>query len=226
MQISFNSVSKNFGPIAALEDISFNIKSGEFVFLTGPSGSGKTTVLRLLRREISPSSGKILVGDQDISFLKTGQLPKFRRHFGVVFQDFKLISDRTVFENVALGLSIYGKVGHAEVDKIKEILELTGLSDRVNLFPAQLAGGELQRVCLARAVVGHPDILLADEPTGNLDVTTSWQIIKLIRKVHQTGTTVIMVTHNVDIVNSFSDRVLLLKKGRLIKDQTHGKYEF
>lgn len=226
MQLAFDNVTKKFGSITALENITFDIQSGEFVFLTGPSGSGKTTVLRLLRREILPTTGKIQIAGQDIAKVKSSQVSKLRRHFGVVFQDFKLISDRTVFENVALGLSIYGHLGTAEIDKVYESLELTGLSDRADLFPAQLAGGEMQRTCLARAVVGHPDVLLADEPTGNLDVTTSWQIIKLIRKVHKSGTTVIMVTHNVDIVNSFTDRVLLLKNGRLLKDQAHGKYEY
>lgn len=226
MVLSFENVSKSFGPIVALKDINFTIKKGEFVFITGPSGAGKTTILRLLRREVSPTSGKVMVAGDDISKLKTNQLPELRRRFGVVFQDFKLISDRTVFENVALGLSILGKIDRDEEHKVNEALELTGLLERADLFPAQLAGGELQRVCLARAVVGHPDVLLADEPTGNLDVTTSWQIIKLIKKVNKTGTTVIMVTHNVDIVNSFSDRVILIKNGHLTKDQAHGKYEF
>ena len=226
MLLSFDHVSKTYGSIVAIRDISFTVKKGEFVFLTGPSGAGKTTILKLLRREAIPTSGKILFGGQDISLIKKDKIPFLRRRLGMVFQDFKLISDRTVFENVALGLTIYGKVNQIGVEKINTALETTGLTGRASLFPAQLAGGELQRVCLARAIVGEPDVLLADEPTGNLDVTTSWQIIKLIRKINKTGTTVIMVTHNVDIVNSFSDRVLLLKDGHLVKDQTHGKYEF
>ncbi len=226
MLLSLDHVSKSFGSVKALDDITFSLKPGEFVFLTGPSGAGKTTILKLLRRETLPTSGRIVLDGADISLLKPSKLPLLRRRFGVVFQDFKLIADRTVFENVALGLSIRGSVGPKDIETIDESLELTGLGDKVDLFPAQLAGGELQRVCLARAVVGHPDIILADEPTGNLDVTTSWQILKLIRKIHKAGTTVIMVTHNVDIVNSFSDRVILIKKGRLLKDEEHGKYEF
>jgi len=181
--------------VVALDRVSFTLDKGEFVFLTGPSGSGKTTVVKLLLREILPTSGTIKIADWNLNSLKSNEVPLLRRKIGVVFQDFKLLSDRTVFENVALGL-------------------------------AQLAGGELQRVCLARAIVGKPDILIADEPTGNLDVTTSWQIVKLIRKIHKSGTTVLMVTHNVDIVNSFSERVILLKGGKLIRDQKHGKYEF
>lgn len=209
-----------------MEDISFTIQKGEFVFLTGPSGSGKTTIIKLLLREILPTSGMVRVGEWDLAKLKSGQVAHLRRRLGVVFQDFKLLPQRTVFENVALALAVQGKHIHDNLDKIRDVLDLTGLTDRSDLFPSQLAGGELQRVCLARAVVAHPDILLADEPTGNLDVTTAWQIIKLIKKINKTGATVIMVTHNVDIVNSFSDRVLLLKGGRLVKDQSHGKYEF
>jgi cell division transport system ATP-binding protein len=226
MLISFDHVTKKYGSVTALSDITFGIKKGDFTFLTGPSGSGKTTIIKLLQRETVPSSGNVLIEDSNISLVKSSQIPFLRRRIGVVFQDFKLIPDRTVYENIALGLDIRGSLNSDNYSRIDEVLNLTGLADRANLFPAQLAGGEMQRVCLGRAIVGHPEILLADEPTGNLDVTTSWQIIKLIRKIHKMGTTVLMVTHNVDIVNSFSDRVLLLRGGKLIKDQTHGKYEF
>lgn len=226
MIISFSDVSKSFGSINALSDVSFKIESGEFVFLTGPSGSGKTTIIRLLLREYLPTKGTIEVGNWNLGKIREKEVPKFRQKIGVVFQDFKLLADRTIFENIALGLDVQGKLGPESDQKITEVLDLTGLTPRANLFPAQLAGGELQRTCLARAVVTHPQILLADEPTGNLDVTTSWQIIKLIRKINKMGTTVLMVTHNVDIVNSFRDRVLLLKGGKLIKDQKSGRYEF
>ncbi|KKT78438.1 MAG: Cell division protein FtsE [Microgenomates group bacterium GW2011_GWB1_44_8] len=226
MLVSINEVTKTYGMVVALDRVSFTLDKGEFVFLTGPSGSGKTTVVKLLLREILPTSGTIKIADWNLNSLKSNEVPLLRRKIGVVFQDFKLLSDRTVFENVALGLAVHGKVDTEGLKRIREVIELVGLSSRSDLFPAQLAGGELQRVCLARAIVGKPDILIADEPTGNLDVTTSWQIVKLIRKIHKSGTTVLMVTHNVDIVNSFSERVILLKGGKLIRDQKHGKYEF
>lgn len=226
MLVSFSEVTKAYGSVVALDRVSFTVEKGEFLFLTGPSGSGKTTLVKLLLREILSTSGIIRVGDLNLATLKPNQIPLLRRRIGVVFQDFKLLADRTVFENVLLGLTVRGKIDHHGLEKVKEAIELTGLTLRSDLFPAQLAGGELQRVCLARAIVGNPDILVADEPTGNLDVTTSWQIIKLIRKIHKTGTTVLMVTHNVDIVNSFSERVILLRNGKLIRDQIHGKYEF
>lgn len=226
MFVSFNNVTKSYGSVVALDDVSFSVDSGEFVFLTGPSGSGKTTVVRLLLREILPTAGTVTIGEWDLAKLEARKIPELRRRIGVVFQDFKLLGDRTVFENVSLGLAVRGELNREGVERVSEVLDLTGLAARADLFPAQLAGGELQRACLARAIVGGPEILLADEPTGNLDVTTAWQIIKLIRRIHKMGTTVLMVTHNVDIVNSFSGRVILLKGGRLVKDQTHGKYEF
>lgn len=226
MIVSFSEVVKAYGSLVALDHVTFSVEKGEFLFVTGPSGSGKTTLVKLLLREIIPTSGVIKVGDLNLETLKQNQIPLLRRRIGVVFQDFKLLTDRTVFENVALGLMVRGKLDGDGSDKVREVIDLTGLTPRSSLFPAQLAGGELQRVCLARAIVGNPDILVADEPTGNLDVTTSWQIVKLIRKIHKAGTTVLMVTHNVDIVNSFSERVLLLRNGKLIRDEVHGKYEF
>jgi cell division transport system ATP-binding protein len=226
MLVRFDHVTKTFGSSTALIDVSFSLTSGEFVFLTGPSGAGKTTVIRLLLREYLPSAGKITIDTADIAKLKSSDVPGLRRKMGVVFQDFKLLADRTVFENIALGLAVRGRVDNQGSERVKEVLELVGMTDKTSAFPAQLAGGELQRVCLGRAVVGAPDLLMADEPTGNLDMTTSWQIIKLIRKIHKNGTTVIMVTHNVEIVNAFEERVLLLKGGKLVKDQLHGTYEF
>jgi len=223
--IKFSQVSKKFGKIIALNDVSFEIEPGEFIFITGPSGAGKTTLLRLILKEIVPSEGKIEIDKQDLTGLSPKKIPELRRKIGVVFQDFKLLPDRTVFENAVLPLEVAG-AGKKEIERRgEEILKLVGLSDRTELFPAQLAGGELQRVCLARAIMAKPKILLADEPTGNLDPTTSWQIVKLIKKINDLGTTVIMCTHNVDIVNSLRERVIRVDKGKVIKDQKEGKYE-
>jgi cell division transport system ATP-binding protein len=223
--IDFNQVTKKFGKIVALNNASFKIEPGDFVFITGPSGAGKTTIIRLILKELEPTSGKIKINQQDLAEVPSKKIPELRRKIGVVFQDFKLLSDRTVFENVVLPLEVTGADKKTIEERASEILKLVGLSDRAELFPSQLAGGELQRVCLARAVVAEPKILLADEPTGNLDPATSWQIIKLMKKINKMGTTVIMATHNVDIVNSMRERVIKLGKGKVVKDQKEGKYE-
>lgn len=223
--IDFNQVTKKFGKIIALNNASFEIEPGEFVFITGPSGAGKTTITRLILKEFEPTTGKIKINKQDLAEIPSKKIPELRRKLGVVFQDFKLLSDRTVFENVILPLEVIGADKKMIEEKASEILKLVGLSDRADLFPSQLAGGELQRVCLARAVIAEPKILLADEPTGNLDPATSWQIIKLMKKINQLGTTVVMATHNVDIVNSLRERVIKLEKGKVVKDQKEGKYE-
>ena len=223
--VKFENVTKKFGDIVALRSVSFEVKPGEFVFVTGPSGAGKTTLVKLILKEMSPSEGKIEVLGEDLEKISSAKLPFFRQKIGVVFQDFKLLPDRTVFENTALPLEVEKKE-KKEIEKtVKEVLELVGLLDRESLFPAQLAGGELQRTCLARAVVSNPKILIADEPTGNLDPTTSWQIVKLLKKINKMGTTVIMATHNVDIVDSMRERVIKIDKGEVLKDEKEGKYE-
>jgi len=225
MMVKFENVTKKFGDIVALRSVSFEVKPGEFVFVTGPSGAGKTTLVKLILKEMSPSEGKIEVLGEDLEKISSAKLPFFRQKIGVVFQDFKLLPDRTVFENTALPLEVEKKE-KKEIEKtVKEVLELVGLLDRQDLFPLQLAGGELQRTCLARAVVSNPKILIADEPTGNLDPTTSWQIVKLLKKINKMGTTVIMATHNVDIVDSLKERVIKLDKGEVLKDEKEGKYE-
>lgn len=225
MLITFDHVSKLYGNgTHALEDISFTVESGEFVFLVGPSGAGKTTVLKLLIRNLLPSRGKILVDDLDITRLAKRKVPEFRRKIGMIFQDFKILYDRTVYENVAIALEIMGKKG-AEIDKkVKEVLHLVTLDGKLNYFPVQLSAGELQRTAIARAIVAGPKALLADEPTGNLDPTTSWEILKILKEVNKLGTTILMATHNVDIVNSMRKRVIAMKKGRIIKDEKLGKY--
>lgn len=223
--ILFESVAKKFGSTAALEDISLEIKQGEFVFVVGPSGAGKSTLLRVLTREILPSSGKVTIGGMDVRKVKDRDIPNLRRKIGVIFQDFKLLDDRTVFENVALTLEVLGK-NNEEINKLVEhILKLVEIWDKKNLFPRQLSGGEQQRTAIARAVVGKPDVLLADEPTGDLDIKTAWGVIQLLNEINSWGTTILMATHNKEIVNTLKRRVLILKNGRVVKDSKEGKYE-
>jgi len=223
--IKFRNVTKKFGEIQALDKVSFAVPSGKLVFITGPSGAGKTTIVKLILKEIPPTQGEIVVNGQDLAKLSSKKLPEFRRRIGVVFQDYKLIPDRTVFENVCLPLEVLGQTREKIEKKVLKILDLVGLEERADLFPAQLAGGELQRTCLARAVACDPKILIADEPTGNLDPATSWQIMKLFKKVNKLGTTVLVATHNVDIVDSIRERVIKLDKGKVVKDEKKGKYE-
>ncbi len=224
--IRFENLSKKYGSSTqALEDISLEIKQGEFVFIVGPSGAGKSTLLRILTREIIPTSGKVFVGNIDIAKMKNSEIPNLRRKVGVVFQDFKLLDDRTVFENVSLTLEVLGK-GDEEINKMVEhILKLVEIWDKRNLFPRQLSGGEAQRTAIARAVVGKPDVLLADEPTGDLDPKTAWGVIQLLNEINSWGTTILMATHNQEIVNTLKKRVLVIKNGKIVKDSKEGRYE-
>lgn len=223
--IKFESVSKKFGSTIALDDISLEIKQGEFIFLVGPSGAGKSTLLRILTREVLPTSGKVIVGHQDITKLKQSEFPSLRRKIGFVFQDFKLLDDRTVFENVALTLEVLGK-SEVEIEKaVEHTLKLVDIWDKRSLFPRQLSGGEAQRVAIARAFIGKPEIILADEPTGDLDPTTAWGVIQLLNEINSWGTTILMATHNSEIVNTLKRRVVVIKKGKVAKDSKEGKYE-
>jgi cell division transport system ATP-binding protein len=224
--ITARGVTKKFGDIIALTEVNFSIEPGEFVFLTGSSGSGKTTLLRMIMREIKPDSGELEVEGVNLVKLPSSKLPTYRRSVGPVFQDFKLLMDRSVSENVALPL----EVRSVKISDIKTAvdlaLDLVGLSSRADLFPSQLSGGELQRVAIARAVVGKPKLILADEPTGNLDPKTAKSIFKLLKDIHtELKTTIIMATHNADIVNHSSHRVITLEQGKLVKDDPKGKYE-
>ncbi len=224
--ISARGVTKKFGDITALVDVNFEIAAGEFVFLTGPSGSGKTTVLKLILRELKADKGILTVDGHDLAKLHSAKLPVYRRALGVVFQDFRLLADRSVAENVALPLQVRLAKENEIVKAVRQSLEVVGLSARANLFPAQLSGGELQRAVLARAIVGRPKLVLADEPTGNLDPKTAKGIVRLLKTIHsELKTTVIMATHNADIVNSLSLRVISLDEGRVVKDTPRGKYE-
>lgn len=217
--IRLDKVSKKFGGSTfALSDISFAIEKKEFVFLVGPTGSGKTTIFRLLTREILPSQGTVIVSDLDIIKLPKHKVPNFRKKIGVIFQDLKLMHDRTVFENVLLPLEIDGQDPIASAKKVEEVLSQVGLASYKERFPRELSGGEVQRVAIARALVLSPDILLADEPTGNLDPETSWGIVKHLAEINEKGTTILMATHNIDILKNLPKRVIGLDKGRIVRD--------
>ncbi len=225
MKIRFEKVGKKFGAFRALKGVSFLIKEGEFVFITGPSGAGKTTVLRLISGYYLPTEGKIYLDDQELATFKKRQLLAWRRQVGMVFQEFKLIPQMNVAENVMVAFQIRRLPHKLWPEEMKRALKIVGLNGREEMFPAQLSGGELQRLCLARALAMHPKIILADEPTGNLDPTSSWALMDLLLKINrQKKTTVIMATHNTDIVNSMAKRVIHLEKGQLISDRRRGKY--
>jgi len=218
--IRLDKVSKKFGTgVFALSEINLHIDKQEFVFLVGPTGSGKTTIFRLITRELLPTEGTIIVNNWNIVKLPKQKIPHLRKKVGVVFQDLKLLFDRTIFENIALPLEIVGK-GEEEIKKrAEEVLAQVGLIEHKDKFPIQLSGGEMQRAAIARALVLSPEILLADEPTGNLDIETSWEIVKILSDINAKGTTVVMATHNTDIINKLSKRVVRLEKGRIVKDE-------
>lgn len=223
--IQLEKVSKVFGTGASgLTDINVTIEKGEFVFLVGPTGSGKTTFFRLLIRDIVPTTGTIIVSDFDLVKLPRKKLPHYRKKIGVVFQNLKLLLDRTIFENIILPLEVAGVKKPEAIQKVDEVMALVGIESHKDKFPIQLSGGELQRAAIARALVLSPDILLADEPTGNLDPKTSNEIVALLEEINKRGTTVIMATHNAEIVNTMKKRVLALDKGTLARDQKGGKY--
>lgn len=223
--VVFNKVTKKFNNgTLALSEVDLEIADDEFVYLVGPSGAGKSTLLRLLIRELLPTSGELFLNDLDIVKLSSSKTPHLRRKIGTVFQDMKLLANRNVYENIALALEINNKTKREIDRRVLEVLEIVGLNDYEKLFPLQLSGGELQRVAIARAIASEPEIVLADEPTGNLDPATSWKIIELLEKINEHGTTVLMATHNFDIVNSTQKRVVKLDKGIKISDEKSGKY--
>lgn len=223
--LEFKNVTKKFGNVTALEDVSFNIDDGSFVFITGPSGSGKTTLLRLILREISPTDGEIVFDDKKTSKLHNKDIPKLRQKIGVVFQDFKVLPERTVRENVEVALAVTGLDKDEWEKRVDHVLGLVKLSKRSEFFPSQLAGGELQRVTMARALVVNPKIILADEPTGNLDWDTSDKIMDLFEKISQEGKTVIMATHNKVIIEKMKKRTIELKEGKIVADSGSKKKE-
>jgi len=208
----------------ALNGISLNIDAGEFVFIVGDSGSGKSTLIKLLLRELKPTSGHIIVNNTDVTRLRHGRIPKYRRNIGCVFQDFRLLKDRNVYENVAFAQRVVSVPGREIKRNVPQVLSTVGLAEKYSSKPRELSGGEQQRVAVARAIINKPPILLADEPTGNLDPKNSWDIMKLLEKINRNGTTVLVVTHNREIVNAMQKRVITMKKGVILADQERGEY--
>ncbi|MEJ7583048.1 MAG: cell division ATP-binding protein FtsE [Acidimicrobiales bacterium] len=224
--IKLENVTKVYkGDVVALKDASCDIQKGEFVFLVGPSGSGKSTFIRLLNKQEGPQAGRIFVAGKDIAELSSWKIPFLRRNIGCVFQDNKLLSSKTVYENVAFALEVIGRPRHVVKTQVPAILELVGLAKKHRSYPDQLSGGEQQRVSIARAVVNRPEIILADEPTGNLDPATSVGIMRLLDRINRTGTTVVMATHERSIVDTMRRRVVELDRGTIIRDQARGVYE-
>lgn len=225
--IHFDHVSKEYQKgIHAIEDISFSIKKGEFVFIVGSSGSGKSTLIRLMLRDILPTKGKVFVAGRELSRLRRYQISRYRRSIGVVFQDFRLLKDRNAYENVAFAQRVV-EVAPEEIKKnVPRMLSIVGLSEKYKAFPSELSGGEQQRVALARALINNPVILLADEPTGNLDPKNSWEIMHLLEEINRRGTTVVVVTHNHEVVDMMQKRVITLRNGKVISDEQKGGYVY
>ncbi len=223
--IEFKNITKKYPPdVFALRDVNFKIAPKEFVSIVGQSGTGKTTLVKLIIAEEKPTKGKILIGDWDITGIKPYELPILRRQIGVVWQDFKLLAKKTVFENVSFALEVCGESPERINRVVPQVLRVVGLSDKQNRFPYQLSGGEQQRVVIARALVHKPKILIADEPTGNLDAINTQGIIEILKKINELGTTVILVTHDREIVNGLKKRVITFDAGTVVSDQIEGKY--
>lgn len=224
--IVIKNLTKVYPPkIVALDDFSAQIESGEFISLVGPSGAGKSTLIRMLIAQERPTKGQILIGDKDITRLSRRHIPYYRRKIGVVWQDFKLLQNKTIFENVAYALEVVEK-SQAEINaRVPKILKLVGLEGKEDRFPKELSGGEIQRAAIARALVHDPHLLIADEPTGNLDPVNTEDIVKLLLKINKLGTTVILATHNKDVVDNLRKRVIVLEDGKLISDKKLGRYQ-
>lgn len=223
--IHFKNISKIYPPhMVAAENVNLIIKAKEFVSLVGSSGAGKSTLLRLLIGEEMPTMGEIIVGDVCINSLSHRELPYLRRKIGTVFQDYKLLATKTVYENIAFAMEVAGKHDLEIKEDVPQVLDLVGLGDKAEHFPRQLSGGERQRVAIGRALVHRPDILVADEPTGNLDPVNTWEVVNLLLKLNELGATVILATHDNNIVNNLDRRVVLMEKGRIVKDEAKGKY--
>lgn len=224
--IVFQKVTKIFPDgTQALGQVSCQIKKGEFVFFIGPSGAGKTTIMKLLRRELVASEGTVIVKDKNLAEMENKEVPFLRRQAAMCFQDFRLLSDRTVQENIALSLEVAGEKEEEVEKRVTEVLKNVGLEKKGGFFPLQLSGGELQRVGIARAIVAKPEVLLADEPTGNLDPESAFEILKLFKEINLSGTTVLVATHNAELVNKFAERVIALSKGKIVSDKAKGKYK-
>lgn len=224
--ILFDRVTKNYPRRgSAIESVSLHVEAKEFVVIVGPSGAGKSTILKLLTREEKPTSGKIIVGGVDYERLKDREIPMLRRKIGVVFQDFKLLPNKTVFENVAFALEIVGHSNREIRYTVPRVLEIVGLKGKEHRYPLELSGGERQRVAIARAIVRQPKILIADEPTGNLDPEHAWDVIRVLEKINKYGTTVLLTTHNQDIVNRLKRRVVTIRDGQIVSDKAKSGYK-
>ena len=223
--IKIQHVSKAYAAgIPALNDVNLEIEDGEFVFVVGDSGSGKSTLIKLLLKELEPTDGTIVIDGIDLKKIKQKQIPKFRRNIGVVFQDFRLLKDRNVYDNIAFAQKVIGEPTSHIKRKVPQMLSMVGLAAKYRSYPRQLSGGEQQRVAIARALINKPSILLADEPTGNLDTNNAWEIMKLLEAINERGTTVIVVTHNMEIVKVMKKRVITIKKGVVVSDSSRGDY--
>ena len=222
--IKLEHVSKSYtAGIPALNDVSLDIEEGEFVFIVGDSGSGKSTLIKLLLKELEPTEGTITINNKKLNKIKRRQLPKFRRNIGVVFQDFRLLKDRNIYDNVAFAQKVIGESNRSIKKNVPSMLSMVGLAAKYRSYPRQLSGGEQQRVAIARALINEPKILLADEPTGNLDNHNAWEIMKLLEEINSRGTTVVVVTHNLEIVKAMNKRVITMKKGVVVED-SEGDY--
>lgn len=224
--VTLEHVSKSYAAgIPALNDVSLNIEEGEFVFIVGDSGSGKSTLIRLLLKELEPTEGTITINGKNLGKIRRRQIPKFRRNIGVVFQDFRLLKDRNVYDNVAFAQKVIGETNRNIRRRVPQMLSMVGLAAKYRSYPKQLSGGEQQRVAIARALINEPKILLADEPTGNLDNNNAWEIMKLLEEINSRGTTVLVVTHNMEIVKVMKKRVITMKKGIVVSDSKAGDYD-
>ncbi len=224
--IDFKDVYKIYGDQVALEDANVHIDQGDFVFVVGPTGAGKSTFIKLISKEIDPDSGEIIVDGINLDRMSNREIPLLRRNIGMVFQDFKLLENKTVFENVAFAMEVVHSTRRTINRQVSQMLSVMGIEDKAKSFPQELSAGEQQRVAIARAIINNPKILIADEPTGNLDPDTAWEIMKLIELVNKRGTTVVMVTHARDIVNRMNKRVIAIDKGRIVRDSVGGEYGF
>ena len=223
--IKLEHVSKSYSAgIPALNDVSLNIEEGEFVFVVGDSGSGKSTLIKLLLKELEPTEGTITINGRKLNKIRRRQIPKFRRNIGVVFQDFRLLKDRNIYDNVAFAQKVIGESNRSIQKNVPKLLSMVGLAAKYRSYPRQLSGGEQQRVAIARALINKPKILLADEPTGNLDANNAWEIMKLMEEINEQGTTVVVVTHNLEIVKAMNKRVITMQKGVVVDDTASDHY--
>ncbi len=223
--IIFQNVTKtyNHGTVA-LDKVSFKIQPNEFVSIVGRSGAGKSTIIKLLIGEEKPTKGQVFFGPYEVQKLRSNEMPEYRRHIGVIFQDFRLLLKKTAFENVAFALEVEGRTQTEINELVPQVLEMVGLREKAHNFPQELSGGEKQRVAIARAMINRPDVLVADEPTGNLDPFNTWEVIKLLTKINELGSTVILATHDKEIVNTLGQRVITLENGAVVKDEENGRF--